>query len=179
MDAVPTRGLHQLHDELRRAVALEEQLHELVSKQLRHAEIRRHPRAVDWLRRLEPRVHAHREGLAAALERLAAPAPRLPRPLTGALDNLAEWTNRAREAPGPELTRDLREAYALLSATVACYVVVAITAYVVGDAPSVTLAQSHSDDANTFLEELAELISSLTREELLERAGPAPTTPDE
>lgn len=160
-----------LHQELRRAVALEEELHGLVSKQLRHDDIQRHPRAVDWLRRLEPRVHAHRVALAASLERLSASRGRAGL-LSSALEELAEWT-RDREAPGPELTRDLRQLYALLSATIACYVVVAITADVVGDEATTTLAQSHSDDANTFLEELAELITSLTREEL-ERARPEP-----
>ena len=160
-------GLDLLHDELGRAVALETQLHALVSRQLEHEDVKRHGRAVDWLQRLEPRVHAHRVSLGKTLERLAARPSPLRQALGPALDSLAEWTKRAGEAPGPELTRDLREAYALLSSTIASYLVVAITADVLDDPQTVALAQAHSDDANAFLDELASLIVSLTREELL------------
>ena len=170
----PSRGSFDLlQEELERAVVLETQLHELVARQLEHEEMQLHPAALDWLHRLEPRVHAHRAALEAALGRLAARPSRLRRALGGALDSLAGWTSRAREAPAPELTRDVRDAYALLSATIASYVIVAITADVVGDAQAVGLAQAHGDDANAFLEELAGLLASLTREALLD----PPATP--
>jgi hypothetical protein len=152
-------GRSLLLKELERAVALESQLHELVCREWAHEELERHPCAIEWLERLEPRIYAHGAALEETLERLFA----------GQRQSLASCPIRLPAVPGAALRSDLDVAYALLSASIASYVVVGILAGVVGDCAVVALAQQHSDEADAFLDELGALTVNLARRE--QRAG--------
>jgi hypothetical protein len=143
--------------ELERAVALESQLHDLVSRPRERDEIGRHPCAIAWLERLAPRARAHGVALEKTLERFAG--------TSGPPRRIAECPIQIPTAAEPQLTCDLDGAYALLSAAIASYVVVGILAGVVGDFATVALAQEHSDDADAFLEELDGVTVSLAREQ--------------
>jgi hypothetical protein len=147
--------------ELERAVALESQLHALLSRPREQAELGRHPCAVAWLERVAPRTQAHGVALEKTLERFAS--------ASGQRRSVADCPIHIPTTAEPELARDLDGAYALLSAAIASYVVVGILAGVVGDFATVALAQEHSDDADSFLEELDGLTVSLARQEA--RAG--------
>ena len=157
MSRAALNGHALLLRELERAVALESQLHELVSRPHEHAEIGRHPCAIAWLERLAPRAHAHGVALEKTLERFAS--------ASGQPRRVADCPIQLPTAPEPQLTCDLDGAYALLSAAIASYVVVGVLAGVVGDFATVALAQEHSDDADAFLEELDGLTVNLAREE--------------
>jgi hypothetical protein len=144
-------------------LALEARLHGRVESELeaRRAE----PAVLELLRRLEPRVHAHEAELADTLARLRARVPVVRRAVCAALGRVAHWVDPARPAADP--TGDLCDIYALLSATTASYLVLAISARVLGDEQTAAVAERGSDDANAFLEEIAMLLPDLARADAL------------
>jgi hypothetical protein len=163
-----TRGV-TLRDEVSGLLALEARLHGRVAAELGAG--RAEPAVQELLRRLEPRVHAHETELAHTLGRLRARVPVVRRALSAALGRVSHWADPARSGADP--TGDLCDIYALLSATAASYLVLAISARVRGDEQTTAVAERGADDANAFLEEIAILLPDLARAEAL---GPrAPT----
>jgi hypothetical protein len=157
-----TRGA-TLQGEVSDLLALEARLHGRVAAELEAS--RAAPAEQELLRRLEPRVHAHQAELAVTLRRLRARVPVVRRALCAALGRVSHWVDPART--GPEATGDLCDIYALLAATTASYLVLAISARVLGDEQTVAVAERASDDANAFLEEIAMLLPDLARAEAL------------
>jgi hypothetical protein len=155
-----------LQREVSDLLALEARLHGRVKAELEAG--RAEAAELELLRRLEPRVHAHQAELALTLGRLRARVPVVRRALCAALGRAARWADPART--GPEPTGDLCDIYALLAATTASYLVLAISARVLGDEQTAAVAEQASDDANAFLEEIAMLLPDLARAEAL---GPA------
>jgi len=152
-----------LQREVSDLLALEARLHGRVAAELEAG--RAEPVELELLRRLEPRVHSHQAELALTLGRLRARVPVLRRALCAALGRVAHWLDPARAAPEP--TGDLCDIYALLAATTASYLVLAISARVLGDEQTAAVAEQGSDDANAFLEEIAMLLPELARAEAL------------
>jgi hypothetical protein len=126
---------------------------------------RAEPTVLELLRRLEPRVHAHEAELAHTLGRLRIRVPVLRRAVCAALGRVSHWVDPTWPAADP--TGDLCDIYALLSATTASYLVLAISARVLGDEQTAAVAERGSDDANGFLEEIAMLLPDLARAEAL------------
>jgi hypothetical protein len=152
-----------LQREVSALLALEARLHGRVAAELEAG--RAEPAELELLRRLEPRVHAHQAELALTLGRLRARVPVVRRALCAALGRVAHWVDPARTAADP--TGDLCDIYALLAATTASYLVLVISARVLGDEQTAAVAEQGSDDANAFLEEIAMLLPDLARAEAL------------
>jgi hypothetical protein len=156
-----------LRDEVAGLLALEARLHGRVAAELAaaHAE----PPVQELLRRLEPRIHAHEAELADVLARLHARVPVVRRALYATLGRVSHWVYPSRSASAA--AGDLCDIYALLAAAAASYLVLAISARVLGDEQTLAVAELGADDANAFQEEIAMLLPDLARAEAL---GPGP-----
>lgn len=163
MRARESRPGVRLQSEVASLLALEARLHGRVASELEAG--RAEPEVLELLRRLEPRVHGHEVELAHTLERLRARVPVVRRAVCAALGRVSHWVDPARSAADP--TGDLCDVYALLSATAASYLVLSISARLLGDEQTVAVAEGGSDDANAFLEEIAMLLPDLARADML------------
>jgi hypothetical protein len=158
-----------LRDEVAGLLALEARLHGRVASELAAGHCGAPVR--ELLRRLEPRIHAHEAELADVLARLRARVPVVRRAVCAALGRVSHWVDPSRTAPAR--AGDLCDIYALLAAAAASYLVLAISARVLGDEQTLSVAELGADDANAFQEEIAMLLPDLARSEALRERAPA------
>lgn len=167
---ISTSRIKTLHSEIARLQALDEQIHQLIRRQLESAALEAHPEARRWLRQVEPKLYAFASALGKCLERLEASPSSIRQALGTVIGTAAAWIEAMRSQE--EVSRTLRDDYAVLSLALVQTAMLEIVASALADLQTASLAREQVGELREALDQLEKVLPSVLGRELRE-AGKA------
>jgi hypothetical protein len=167
---ISTARIKTLQSEIARLQALDEQIHQLIRRQLESPALEAHPEARRWLREVEPKLYAHASALGECLERLEASPSSIKQALGTVIGVAAAWIEAMRSQE--EVSRTLRDDYAVLSLALAQTAMLETVASALADRQTAALARQQVGQLSEVLDGLHEVLPSVLGRELRE-AGKA------
>jgi ferritin-like metal-binding protein YciE len=161
---ITSSRIKTLHSEITQVHALDEQIHQLIRRQLESAVLEAYPEARSWLREVEPRLYSHASALGECLERLEASPSSIKQALGTVIGGAAAWIEAMRSQE--EVSRMLRDDYAALSLALVQTAMLETVASALGDRQTAALARQHLDQLREALTQLEEVLTSVLDREL-------------
>lgn len=173
---ISTARIKTLHSEIARLKALDEQIHQLIRRQLEGAAMEAQPEARSWLREMEPKIYAHASALGECLERLETSPSSITQALGTVIGTAAGWIEAMRSQE--EVSRTLRDDYAALSLALVHTAMLETIAAVLGDRQTASLAGDQKDQLRDALDQLEGVLPSVLARELRESGKALPVAPE-
>jgi len=169
---ISTTRIRTLYSEIARLQALDQQIQQLVRRQLESAALEAHPEARSWLREVEPRLYAHASALGECLERLEA-SPSSVKQALGTLIGTAAGLVEAMRSQ-EKVSRTLRDDYAALSLALVQTAMLETIASALADRQTASLAREQVRALRDALDRLEEVLPAVLDRELREEGKASP-----
>jgi hypothetical protein len=169
---ITTARVKTLHSEIARLQALDEQIHQLIRRQLESAALEAYPEARSWLGGVEPKLHAHASALGDCLERLEVSPSSIKQALGTVIGTAAGWIEAMRSQE--EVSRTLRDDYAALSLALVQTAMLETIASAFADRQTAALARQQVDELRDALDRLEGVLPAVLARELRESGKALP-----
>jgi hypothetical protein len=170
---ISTTRIKTLHSEITRLQALDDQIHQLIRRQLESPALEAHPGARNWLTEVEPRLYAHASALGECLKRLEASPSSIKLALGTVIGTAAGWIEAMRSEK--QVSRMLRDDYAALSLALIQTAMLETIASALGDGQTASLARKQVRELRAVKDQLESLLPAVLEGELREEGKASPS----